>query len=289
MTVSASHVTASNRKSQITNRKSQITMFLHSDDARLWYEVRGRGPDVVLLHPFPVDHTFWEPVAAALTAHYRCLLYDLRGHGESEPGVGPATMEKHVADVLRLCDAAGMERAVFCGVSIGGYVLFELWRRQRERVRALGLGDTRATADDDEGRRKRRLSIAEVEQHGPAGFFDSMTQALVGETTRRNRPDVAAAVRAMMRMSVAGIAAVQEGMAARPDSVSTLKTIHVPTLVLVGDEDQTTPRADAELLHRHIAGSRREVIPSGGHFAVFEQPETAGRLLRSFLDGLTTG
>ena len=260
-------------------------MRVRSGDTEIAYEVLGAGPAVVLLHPFPADHGIWMPVAESLLARYRCILPDLRGHGESPPG--PATMEKHAADVLRVCDDSGVGRAVFAGVSIGGYVLFEFWRRHRERVAALMLCDTRAQADTDEGRRNRLRSAEDVQKRGPAPFLDAMILKLVGASTRRNRPDIATAARAMMdRMPVAGIVAVQQGMAARPDSIPTLKTIDVPTLVVVGDEDTLTPSADAELMQRNISGSRLQVVPAAGHYAVFEQPDFAKRVIRQFLDGL---
>src|SRR5271154_2931993 len=100
-----------------------------SGDAEICYEVMGDGPPVVLLHPFPANHEIWLPAAQALVTRYRVILPDLRGHGESGVGEGPATMAKHAADVARILDAEDVGRAPFVGVSIGGYVLFEFWRK----------------------------------------------------------------------------------------------------------------------------------------------------------------
>ncbi|HEV2116850.1 MAG TPA: alpha/beta hydrolase [Terriglobales bacterium] len=258
---------------------------IHSGDAEIAYEVLGKGAPVVLLHPFPAHHEFWRPIADRLATRYQVILPDLRGHGESEAGQGPATMEKHASDLERVCDAAEAGRAVFVGVSIGGYILFEFWRRSRQRVRALVLSDTRAQADTEEGRNNRLRAAEDVLQRGPEPFIDSMLPKLLGESTRQNRPDLAqAAKRMMMKMSAEDIAQVQRGMAARPDSVETLKTINVPTLLLVGSEDTLTPVGDAELMHRQIAGSQLRVIPRGGHYAAFEQSEATLPLLRQFLD-----
>ncbi len=259
---------------------------LHSD-IDIWYEIVGSGPDVVLLHPFPANHGIWAPVAERLAGHYRLILPDLRGHGTSGVGAGPATMGRPAADLVRLCDELEVRKAVFAGESIGGYILFEFWRRHRERVRALALCNTRAQADTPEGRAARLKAAAEVEKTGPEPFIDGMIPRLLGETTRRNRPDTVQAVREMMRKSsAAGIAAVQRGMAERPDSVPTLATIDVPCLILAGEEDVLIPRADAELMQRSIARSHLMVLPKAGHYAVFEQPEAAGALLREFLDHL---
>lgn len=259
---------------------------LHTD-IDIWYEVVGSGPDVVLLHPFPANHGIWAPVAERLAGHYRLILPDLRGHGSSGVGAGPATMGRHAADLVRLCDELEVRKAVFAGESIGGYILFEFWRRHRERVRAVALCNTRAQADTPDGRAARLKAAADVEKTGPEPFIESMIPRLLGETTRRNRPDIAQAAREMMRKSSApGIAAVQRGMAERPDSVPTLATIDVPTLILAGEEDVLIPLADAELMQRSIARSHLMVLPKAGHYAVFEQPEAAGALLREFLDHL---
>lgn len=260
---------------------------IRSGDAEIAYEIAGKGAPVVLLHPFPANHEFWKPITDHMMMRYRVLLPDLRGHGESEVGEGAATMEKHAADLKRLCDEAGIARAIFAGVSIGGYILFEFWRRHRERVRALVLSDTRPQGDNEEGRANRLKSAEDVLQRGSEPFIDGMIPKLLGESTRQRRPDLTqTAKRMMMKMSAQSIAQVQRGMAARPDSVETLKTINVPTLLLVGSEDTLTPIADAELMRQHIAGSQLRVISGGGHYAPFEQSEATLSLLRQFLDGL---
>ena len=262
-------------------------MRFSSDDADIFYTVTGDGPPVVLLHPFPANHRVWLPAAELLAGRYRLILPDLRGHGQSGVGAGPATMETHAADVLRLLETSGVGKAVFAGVSIGGYVLFEFWRRHRERVSGLILCDTRAGADTDEGRTNRLKAADDVEKQGPVPFIDGMIPKLLGDTTRTTRPDLVERARKMMlEMSVAGISAVQRGMAARPDSVADLKTINVPTLVMVGAEDILTSLSEAESMQRQIAGSRLQLIPRAGHYAIFEQHEVAGRGLRGFLDGL---
>ena len=263
-------------------------MRVRSGDAELEYHVVGSGPAVVLLHPFPAHHEIWVPVAETLSTRYRCILPDLRGHGDSETGSGTATMAKHAEDLERICRDAGVNGAVFAGSSIGGYILFEYWRRNRQRFAGLVLCGTRAQADTDQARAARLQSAEDVQKRGPDAFLDSTAEKLVGATTRRNRPDLAAEARAFMsKMSVAGIVAVQQGMAARPDSVETLKPIDEPTLIIHGDEDTGVPVADAELMHRNIRGSRLEIISQGGHYVVFEHAVAVARIMRHFLDGLT--
>ena len=258
---------------------------VRSGDAAIAYEAFGHGPPVVLLHPFPAHHELWVPASQLLTSRYRVILPDLRGHGESEVGEGPATMEKHVSDLARVLDECGVGRAIFAGVSVGGYVLFEFWRRCRSRVAGLVIVDSRPQADTSEARANRLKAATDVVEHGSGPFLESLIPKLFGRTTLETRPDLVDGTRPMMKkMSPQAIAQVQQGMAERPDSVPTLKTISVPTLVLIGAEDTLATVADGELMRQHIANSDLKIIPRAGHFSPWEQPEEVGRLLRQFAE-----
>src|SRR5437588_13009589 len=258
-----------------------------SGDAEICYELLGSGPPVVLLHPFPANHEFWRPVSHALVSRYRLILPDLRGHGESGVGDGSALLEKHAEDIARILDHADVGRVPFVGVSIGGYIFFEFWRRFRGRIAALVLCNTKAPADTPEGKASRLQAANDVLERGTEPFFESMIPRLLGKSTREARPDlVEGALRMMRQMSPADVAQVQRGMAARPDSVETLKTINVPTLLVTGDEDLMTGVKEAELMRQHINGSQLRVIPKAGHYSPWEQPRDAANILRQFLDGL---
>jgi len=194
-------------------------------------------------------------------------------------------MQKHASDIARVLDTAGVGRAVFIGCSIGGYILFEFWRRFRARVTALAICDSRPQADNAEARANRLKAAAVVLELGTEQFLDAMIPKLMGRTTVATRPDLVEGARAMMRkMSAEDISLVQQGMAARPDSVADLKSINVPTLIIIGEEDVLSTVADGELMRQNIAGSRLKVIAKAGHYAPWEQPEAVGKVLRQFLD-----
>src|SRR4051812_18529527 len=252
--------------------------------AKIVYELRGSGPPVFLLHPFPTNHHFWDSISPSLELKYRLIIPDLRGHGESGVGEG-ATMANFSEDLFKICHENGIKQAAFVGVSIGGYLLFEFWRRYRELVAMLVLSNTRAQADAEQARATRMKAADDVERNGTAAFLDGMVPKLLGETTRRNRPDIVAHARSMMdAMSREGLAAVLRGMAARPDSVSTLSTINAPTFIVRGAEDALIPAEDAELMHRKIAGGEIVAIPETGHYSPFERPEDFLKVIRPFLD-----
>ena len=263
---------------------------LRSDEADIVYEVAGSGSPIVLLHPFPANHELWRPCVNALETHYQLILPDLRGHGDSGIGEGPATMPKHAADLARILDTERIGKATFVGVSIGGYILFEFWRKHRARVAALVLCNTKAAGETADSRAARLQAAADVLERGTEPFFEGLVTKLLGETTRRTRPDlVDGALRMMRKMSPEDVALVQRGMADRPDSVETLKTINVPSLIVTGNEDQLTGVPEAEVLRRNIARSEMMVVARAGHYSPWEQPQEVGRILRQFADRAGTG
>jgi len=260
-------------------------MLLRTSDAELFFETAGKGPNVVLLHPFPSSHQFWSPLQEKLSAHHRLIMPDLRGMGQSGCGDGPATMQKHAEDLARLCDELKVGKAVFIGCSIGGYILFEFWRRFRERVSGLVLANTKASADNAEAKAGRLQVAEQILQQGPEQYIDGMMEKLLGESTRRNRPDLVDAARRTMACSTApGLAAVQRGMAERPDSLPTLGKINVPVLILGGAEDVLIPRGELEKMRAGIKNSTLQIVAKAGHCAAFERPAEVGIMLKQFIE-----
>lgn len=257
------------------------------DDGRTyaWDDV-GLGAPIVFLHGFPHDRTLWGAQLAALARDARCVAPDLAGFGESSPPA-EATMDAHADDVVRLLDHLGIGRAVVCGLSMGGYVAFALWRRHAARVRALVLSDTKAGADDDAARAKRRDLVAKARAEGSAAVTEAMLPGMLGKSTRVRCPGVEDHLRAMgARATPAGLVAGLEAMLARPDSTPTLATVTVPTLVVVGDEDVLTPPAQARLIRDGVAHGRLEVLAGAGHVPCLERPAAFTLLVGEFVASL---
>jgi 3-oxoadipate enol-lactonase len=250
------------------------------------FDDEGQGDPVVFLHGFPLRRSIWKAQVAALSDRARCIVPDLRGFGESA-ALSPYSMDRYADDVAELLDHLQVERAVVCGLSMGGYVAFALWRRHPHRVRGLALLGTRAGADAVAGALRRRELMAIAAERGSGGIADQMMPGMLGKTTRERNPSLGDSVHAMLESApIAGSIGALQAMLDRPDSTPTLGTITVPTLIVVGDEDVLTPVAESEVMHAGIRGSHLEVIAGAGHLANIERPAAVNHVLGEFLASL---
>jgi YbgC/YbaW family acyl-CoA thioester hydrolase len=254
--------------------------------AELAVEVRGEGLPVLFVHGFPFDRSMWKHQLATL-ARYKRIAPDLRGAGASTASDDGYSMSRYADDLVAVLDAAGVERAVVCGLSMGGYVTFELLRRHAVRVQALILCDTKAEADSPRGRRDRDELAALARSAGATAVAERLLPTLLAPATHAAQPEVVQHVRAMIeRTSVAGIVGALHAMRDRPDSTTLLPQIRVPTLVLGGADDAIAPPAGMQALAAAIPGSQFATVPSAGHLAPLEQPLATSRRLADFLGAL---
>lgn len=236
---------------------------------------------LVLLHAYPLDSRMWRRLRDRL-GDRTIVAPDLPGFGRKAPGA--ATLDGFAADVLAEMDAAGIERAIVGGLSMGGYVAFRLWEHASERVAGLILADTRAGADTEAAAEKRLAQAERARNEGVAWIPAEMLDAVLGETTRRSRPGVVEEVREMMADADAeGVARALLAMRARPDSRPLLPKISVPTLVIVGDEDTLTPIEESRTIAEGIGDAELAVISGAGHLSAIEDPESAAEAIEIFL------
>jgi 3-oxoadipate enol-lactonase len=250
------------------------------------YEESGSGPPLLFIHGWPHDRTLWSGQLSGLSTHARCIAPDLRGFGGSTVA-GPYSMAQYADDLAALLDSLGIDRAVVCGLSMGGYVAMALLRQHRDRVRALILTSTRATADTPEAREKRMRLISFVRENGVEALAARQLRAMVGETTFTSRPELLESLRRLMAAApLDGVAGALQAMADRPDSTQLLSTIDLPTLVIGGAEDTFTPPAELGQLAAAIPNARLELIATAGHVCAFERPAAFDHLVAEFLETL---
>lgn len=245
---------------------------------------RGEGPAVLFVHGYPLDRTLWEHQLVSLDGFHR-IAPDLRGFGLSDaPDLG-YSMTTYADDLAALLDTLHVDDVVLCGLSMGGYVVFEFLRRHRDRVRGMVLMDTRAEADGPEGRRARDHQASLAREQGAEAVAEQMLGKVLAPGTELG---LAARVKAIMTSTpVAGIVGALQAMRDRPDSSALLPSLgDIPTLVVVGDQDEVIPRDQALALAEAIPGARLEVIEGAAHFPPLEQPNATTQVLRDFLIGL---
>jgi pimeloyl-ACP methyl ester carboxylesterase len=239
------------------------------------------GVPVVFLHPFPFDSSVWSETVRSVSDR-ETLAPDFPGFGGMPPG--PVTMDHFARTVLDEMDVLGWERAVFVGLSMGGYVALQIHALAPERVAGLVLADTRAGADDEEGAERRKEQAARAQVEGVDWMPEVLLPKLLGETTRRERPDVVERVRRLMLMAdPEGVARALHAMRGRPDSTAHLTAIQVRVLALVGEEDTLTPPEEARRIAEGVPNGTLQVIPSAGHLSNLENPSAFDEALRGFL------
>jgi 3-oxoadipate enol-lactonase len=260
------------------------TRHIQAGDTTLAVTEAGDGAPIVFLHAFPLDARMWTPQLSTLPDRWRGVAPDLRGFGQSVGQPPARAIGDHAADVLALIDAVQGGPVVLAGLSMGGYIAFECWRRRPTAVRALVLADTRAEADTDEARAKRVKMQALAQASGATAVIDAMLPNLLGATTQTGNPHLAQEVRGWAAATPAsGIVDALEVLRTRPDSRPTLSTITCPTLVIVGREDALTPPSAAQVMRDGIAGARYVEIAEAGHLANVEQPQAFNAALHAFL------
>ncbi len=251
---------------------------------------QGAGTPILLVHGFPLDHQMWRGQIDDLAEDFHVIAPDLRGFGCSDNGCsdnGGSTvlMEQFADDLAQLLDVLSVkQRVVLCGLSMGGYVAWQFWRRHAERLSHLILCDTRAAADTSDVAAARLETADQVLREGPGVLVESMIPKLFSQRTRRqNRTVVAATTRVIESAPREGVAAALRGMAQRVDATPWLGEISVSTLVLCGQQDAISGVAEMQAIADSIPGSEFAVIPACGHMAPLEGPIHVNKTLRGFL------
>ena len=252
----------------------------------------GRLP-LVLLHGFPLDHRMWSDVVDLLAGDPTVLAPDLPGFGTSPSGPdvagafgadGPPSLETVADAVAAALRADGVDRAVVGGLSLGGYVAMALVERHPDLVAGLALIDTKSTADDDAARQNRLRIAATVRAEARIDAVLGMRSALLGATNRVARPDLVQRLEGWIRdQGPAGVAWIQEAMAARPDRTAVLAGYRGPAVVVVGEEDEIAPVSAARAMVEALADAELVIVPGAGHMTSNESPEPVASALSGLL------
>ncbi len=241
---------------------------------------------VVFLHAFPMNRWMWQPQIAYLTASgVPTVVVDYPGFGATPPFNFPPTMTDYAQYIRAILDELRIPKAVFVGLSMGGYVAFALYRILPERFAGLVLANTRASADTEETRKRRMQMIADVRRaRSPEPVIAAHLDRFLTASTRQTRPQLVETVRDLMqRASPMGIIQALWAMADRPDATPLLEEFPFPVLVIAGAQDPLTPPdAMREMAHR-IRDAEFVSIADAAHLSNMEQPDAFNDALLRYL------
>lgn len=247
----------------------------------------GRIP-IIFLHGFPFDKTMWAGQLDYLKMTYRLIALDIRGFGKSTDEHTPLNISLFADDLIEFMNKLDIEKAIVCGLSMGGYIILNAAKRYPERFEALILSDTQCIADTPEVKEKRLNDITEIEEKGAANFNERFIKSVFYKDSLIQKKEVVEDLKKVVlansdRIIMQGLLA----LAVRTETCSTLDKIKIPTLIICGREDAVTPLDKSEYLKQHIQGSILKVIDDAGHVSNLEQPDKFNECLSEFLMSLS--
>lgn len=259
------------------------------NNIQLYYEVSGKFEAILLIHGHPFDHTMWNPQVAALSPHYKVVVPDLRGYGKSDlPTAGTTRFEDYATDALALMDELDIDTFHVAGLSQGGQFIMEIFRQAQHRVKSLILCDTFASLDTAEAKQARYTAAERMEREGMSGYANESIHKMIKADHVQLMPEVAEHVMNMM-LGTSPVAAAT-AMRARCERIDylheVLPKIDVPTLIIVGRQDEFTPVAKAEEMQQNIQNSKLVIIEDAGHMPNLEHPDKFNAVVLEFLAGI---
>jgi len=243
----------------------------------LGFEILGKnGYPIVLIHGFGLDRSIWEEMVGCYMGNAQVILPDLRGHGESDAIEGTYTMPLLAADVVGLLDHLGIEKAIVCGHSMGGYVSLAMADQFPDRLAGLGLITTKAEADSSEKRSGRYALVEDVREKGAVALAESLAPRI-----SKNPEVIEGSHQIILKTKPLGIIGSALGMAERSDRTEMLNRITCPVLVIAGEQDQLIPLSYAQEMANHLPNVRFLSIQEAGHMPMMECPKITAMSLLS--------
>jgi len=252
------------------------------------YDDFGKGiVPIIFIHGFPFDKSSWQPQMDFLKKNHRVIAYDIRGFGKSTANAENASIRLFADDLIKLMDALQINKAIVCGLSMGGYILLNAVTRYPEKFKAIILSDTQCIADPPEAKEKRYKTIEQIDAGGLIGFAETFVKNIFYQESLETKKELVQKIKNIIfSTSTVTITRTLNALAQRLEMCSSLNEISVPALILCGKEDTVTPPSQAEFLHSNIANSTIHCIDKAGHLSNLEQPDEFNQHLTNFIAGL---
>jgi pimeloyl-ACP methyl ester carboxylesterase len=226
----------------------------------------------------------WDLQVDAFKDNYRVITYDIRGHGNSEPGNEDFSIDLFVSDLIGLMDSLKIDKAIVCGLSMGGYIALNAAGKYSKRFDALVLADTQCIADTPETKEKRMMAIESIRKNGVEKYAEESIKNLFASETFSTRISTVADVRKMIEKTTEqSLCNTLLALSVRNETCSILPEIEIPVLIMVGKEDKLTPPAAATFMHKKIKGSLLKILDHAGHLSNMQNPVEFNLQLKEFL------
>jgi len=254
---------------------------------QLYYDDKGSGQPIDFVHGHPFNHTMWKYKIDHFSKEYHLIMPDLRGYGRTEVTPGRVMLDEMALDILHLLDALQIQQAVLCGLSMGGQIVLDFYRLFPHKVKALIIVDSDARGETPESYQQRMEKAATIQKVGMKQHTDDTIHQYIAPASVKNTPVYTHLYEMMSTTSAEGAAAAHKGRGQRRDHLPFLPHIHVPALIIVGEEDFFTPEPIARLMSDAIPDAQLAVIPGAGHLPNMEKPEEFNKIVYSFLKKLS--
>jgi 3-oxoadipate enol-lactonase len=268
------------------NKKENITVEINNTEINYSDYGNAEQQTIVFIHGYPMDQTMWEQQVAFLSNRYRLIVYDIRGFGRSKSGIEKYSMSLFADDLSALLKQLGISEVVICGFSMGGYIALNAISRYPELFSGIILHDTQCNADTDEAREQRMQSIDFLRRNGNKGYAGPFIKKLISEVSQDNKKLVSYLEEKINGYGPEQLINILLALAERSETCSKLKEIHVPALIIMGDEDAIISRDKAEFLHLQIKDSQLKFIPGAGHLSNMEKPDLFNSYIKHFMEEL---
>jgi 3-oxoadipate enol-lactonase len=256
------------------------------NDLSVCYNDEGKAGDpvIIFIHGFPFNKSMWDKQTEALKENYRVIAYDVRGHGNSDAGAENFSIELFANDLLNLMDALKIDKAILCGLSMGGYIALNAVENYPDRFDALILSDTTCTADTPEAKEKRMKTIENIKKDGVEKFAkESIKNLFASESFLTKKLEIAAVREMIVNTTEKSLCKTLRAFYERKNTCSKLHDINVPVLILVGIEDKITPPAAAQFMNEKIKESSLSIVEHAGHLSNIENPSEFNNQLEEFV------
>ena len=253
---------------------------------QLSFQINNPHISVIFLHAFPLNVMMWKPQFEVLEkGEYSYLAIDYPGFGKSKLDKHSMSMEDYADLIHDFSRKLGIKKSVFVGSSMGGYIALAILRKYPETIQGLVLANTRASADDDGLRQRRRKMVFDLRENGDTTvIIENHLEKFVTPETRKKNPELVSQLRSMMKeATLEGIIQAQKAMAGREDSLDLLKNFKLPGLVISGGRDEIIPADEARVMADYLPSGKYKIIPEAAHISNLECPEIFNNILIDFL------